>query len=340
MKRVTSFDVAKQAGVSRSVVSAVLNGTPGIGVSEEKRRAVLKAIEELGYVVDVQAQGMRTGRSRCIAAYGDLSNRLFSQMLQGLQLVCNEQGYYVLLCGAGAGFQDRSALIDLYLQRRIDGIVTKDVTGYSDPEWEKLVREKNIPFVSVEGFPESGGIVSVQMDYGRSIRIALDYIRSRTPLPPAYIEIYEGAEHRPNWGDRHRTLAYKQWMEEKGLEPRVVLKKLAPWPEDHAWWTELLRADGGAACYLTNWSRGSVLLYRAANELGLRIGRDVLVMAADNTERVNAQLVPSLSAVEVPYKEMGEAAARRLIAAIEGAGEPDERSGLWLEARLEPRESL
>lgn len=339
-KRVTSFDVAKRAGVSRSVVSAVLNNTPGIGVSEEKRRAVLQAIEELNYVVDVQARGMRTGQSRCIAAYGDLSNPFFSQMLQGLQKVCNEQGYFVLLCGSGAGFNDRTALIDLYMQRRIDGIVTKDSTGFTDPDWEERIGEGRIPYVSVEGFPDQTGIASVLMDYSRSIRTALDYAWKQTKQPPVYVEIYEGAEHRPNWGDRHRTKAYREWMETQGLKPRVVLKRFEAWPADKSWWLELLQAEPGPGCFLTNWSRGAVQLYRAANELGLRIGQELHIMAADNTERINAHLVPSLSAVEVPYTEMGQAAAQRLIEYIEGARPPEDTADIWLEARLMARESM
>lgn len=341
-KRVTSFDVAKRAGVSRSVVSAVLNHTPGIGVSEEKRRAVLAAIEELNYVVDMQAQGMRTGKSRCIAAYGDLSNLLFTQMLQGLQRACNELGYVLLLLGADAAAGSRDALIEMYLQRRIDGIVTKDTTGYADPVWQERIVGSGIPYVSVEGFPESEEITSVLMDYPRSVDAALDYIQSKGAGPPVYIEVYEGGTHRPNWGDRQRTLTYRQWMKRHGLTPRTELRSVDPWPEDKDWWNALVATEtaAGEACFLTNWSRGAVRLYRAAHELRLDVGRELRVMALDNTERLNAHLIPSLTAIEVPYAEMGEAAGRRLIAMIEGESGAAARGDMWVEARLMARESL
>ena len=70
MARITSEDVAKHAGVSRSVVSAVINGTKGIRVGKEKREAVLKAIDELNYRVDVQARGLKLGHTNCIAVSG------------------------------------------------------------------------------------------------------------------------------------------------------------------------------------------------------------------------------------------------------------------------------
>ncbi|CAG7614173.1 Ribose operon repressor [Paenibacillus solanacearum] len=340
MKRVTSFDVARRAGVSRSVVSAVLNHTPGIGVSEEKRRAVLKAIEELGYAVDVQAKGMRTGRSQCIAAYGDLQNPLFAQMLQGLQKVCGERGFYVLLCSAGAGGDSRDRLFELFQQRRIDGIVTKDTTGYCDEEWKREVLRLGIPYVSVEGYPENGEIASVQMDYAESIRMALGYAWTRTGLPPVYVEIYSRAEYTPNWGDRCRVQAYGDWMKERGLEPRLIRRKWKEWPQDRTWWLDLLRHDSHPKSMITNWSRASVAVYRAAYELRLRIGEDVRIMAADNTEQLNEGLVPSLSAVEVPYAEMGEAAGRRIIEYIEGARSLDDTERIWLPAKLMRRESM
>ncbi|CAG7633539.1 Ribose operon repressor [Paenibacillus allorhizosphaerae] len=340
MKRVTSFDVAKKAGVSRSVVSAVLNHTPGIGVSEEKRRAVLKAIEELGYAVDVHAKGMRTGRSQCIAAYGNLQNRFFAQMLQGLQKVCGERGFYVLLCSAGAGVGSRDRLFELFQQRRIDGIVTKDTTGYGDEEWKREVLRLGIPYVSVEGYPESVEIASVQMDYAESIRMALDYAWARTGLPPAYVEIYNRAEYAPNWGDRHRVQAYNEWMEARGLEPRLIRRQWKEWPQDRAWWLDLLRHEAHPVSMITNWSRASVAVYRAAYELKLYIGKDVYVMAADNTEQLNEGLVPSLSAVEVPYAEMGEAAGRRIIEYIEGTRNLVDTERIWLPAKLMRRESM
>ncbi|WP_248927646.1 LacI family DNA-binding transcriptional regulator [Paenibacillus hamazuiensis] len=335
-KRVTSFDVAKRAGVSRSIVSAVLNGTPGIGVSEEKRRAVLQAIEELNYKVDAQAKAMRTGRSGCIGAYGDLSNPLFAQMLEGLQEACEEAGYHVLLCGV----KDRSKLIGLYMQRRIDGIVTKDPTGFSDEEWERELADHKVPFVSVEGFPEAPGIASVLMDYRQSVHMALDYLQSRTLAPPVYVAIYTGASPAPNWGDRERLRAYREWTEARGFEARIEWRRDRPWPEAADEWVRWLEAQPKPAAVLANWSRGAVSVYRAAYKLGWRIGEDVRVMAADNTESVNDHLVPALTAVEVPYREMGRAAAARVIDYIEAKRPLEDKEKLWVPARLVPRESV
>src|SRR5260370_27424831 len=62
-KPLTSVDVARKAGVSRTAVSYVLNGIQNTHVSEETRSKVLQAAQELGYHMHSSAQSLRKGRS-------------------------------------------------------------------------------------------------------------------------------------------------------------------------------------------------------------------------------------------------------------------------------------
>ena len=63
MGGVTSADVARESGVSRTTVSYVLNGTAGTSISEATRRRVLEAAERLGYAPSAAARTLRSGRS-------------------------------------------------------------------------------------------------------------------------------------------------------------------------------------------------------------------------------------------------------------------------------------
>jgi LacI family transcriptional regulator len=339
-KRVTSQDVANRAGVSRSVVSAILNGTQGIRVSEEKRQAVLQAIDELGYRVDVQARAMRTGKSRCIGAYGNLDNALFLQVLQGAQRVCTEKGYQLLLYGRSGAPGEREGLLDLYRERRIDGLITKDKTGYDDEIWAGMVHAAGLPFVSVEGFPEREDLQSVLMDYRESILRALDYMWSRTGLPPVYAVIYHSHPDELNWGDLKRLQAYKDWMEIKGLQPEIICLQFDAGCGDSADALRFLENRKRPVSVLSSWFSGCSMLYRAAYRAGWRIGQDLHVMSADNTMQAAGVLVPSLTAVEVPYVEMGAAAADRVISVIEGDIPDQGSTKIWIPARMILRESV
>ncbi|SFA83758.1 LacI family DNA-binding transcriptional regulator [Cellulomonas marina] len=63
MAVVTSADVARASGVSRTTVSYVLNGTPGTTISAATRARVLEAAERLGYAPSAAARTLRRGRS-------------------------------------------------------------------------------------------------------------------------------------------------------------------------------------------------------------------------------------------------------------------------------------
>lgn len=311
-KRTTSFDVAKAAGVSRSLVSAVINGTPGIGVGPETRAKVLKAIKELNYQVDAQARAMKTGLSRCVAAFGDMKNPLFLQLLEGMQKACAERGYHVLISGQSEDDRDRLNMLDLYRQRRIDGIVTLDVTEYESASWIERVRESGVPYVSVEGYAKTEGVASVLADYRDSIRQALDFLGGTADRYPVYLEAYEDRPGR-NWAERDRSAEYEAWCAARGWKPVVHRFRV----QDEAWLGRYLEeavADGrGLPPILINWSVGAVPLYRAAWERGIRIGEELVLMAGDNTRRSNAYMTPSLASVVIPYAEMGEEAVRLLL---------------------------
>jgi DNA-binding LacI/PurR family transcriptional regulator len=62
-KRVTSADVARAAGVSRTTVSFVLNNKPGFTIGEETRSRVLAAADRLGYRPHASARRLAAGRS-------------------------------------------------------------------------------------------------------------------------------------------------------------------------------------------------------------------------------------------------------------------------------------
>ncbi|MCQ4085645.1 LacI family DNA-binding transcriptional regulator [Saccharibacillus sp. JS10] len=342
-KRTTSQDVAKRAGVSRSVVSAVLNGTPGIGVSQQTRDKVLAAIQELDYHVDSRARGMKTGRSMTLAAFGDTSHPLFMRMLEGMQRASEQEGYHLLLSSPSRGpaGESREELLELYQQRRIDGIVTLDDTSYADTDWAAKVKNSGAAYVSVEGYAEDERVHSVHANYRESIQAALEYLWnpvSFTHTAPEYAEVFSlSHEGIVNWAEQQRRLGYEEWCSEKGLTPNISRHKQEEGKVDWHEWCQDRIAQQSAAPVLVNWSSAVPNLQRAAHSFGLRLGQDLLVMAADNTIQGDVLSVPTLSCVEIPYIEMGEAAVRQVLKQVR---EPEiAPSKVWLPAILKPGES-
>ncbi|MGV9264067.1 LacI family DNA-binding transcriptional regulator [Kitasatospora sp. NPDC003701] len=107
----TSADVARLAGVSRATVSFVLNDTPGGRVSEQTRRKVRAAAEELGYVPHAGARSLRAGRSAIVLLVGHSwpIGPLFSSFYRELQQALQRHGYTGVLYGRSPATGDDPA---------------------------------------------------------------------------------------------------------------------------------------------------------------------------------------------------------------------------------------
>jgi len=114
--------VAERAGVSKSLVSLVLQGSPR--VSDTKRQAVLHAIEELGYRPNAAARSLVARRTHTVGVLlNDMRNPWFVEVLDGLNSLLQAHGLRMLMAD---GRLDRRAGQDFartFQELRVDGLV-------------------------------------------------------------------------------------------------------------------------------------------------------------------------------------------------------------------------
>jgi DNA-binding LacI/PurR family transcriptional regulator len=109
----TIRDVAERAGVSKSLVSLVLRGSPS--VSDAKREAVLKAIKELGYRPNAAARTLSERRTRVVGVImDDLRNPWYVDCLDGLTMVLGD---------ARLDRRSDQRLLHTFMDMRVDGLV-------------------------------------------------------------------------------------------------------------------------------------------------------------------------------------------------------------------------
>ncbi|HWQ12045.1 MAG TPA: LacI family DNA-binding transcriptional regulator, partial [Roseiflexaceae bacterium] len=165
-RRITSRDVARRAGVSRTTVSFVLNGVREAGISEETRRRVQAAAAELGYVPDASAQALASGRTGTIGlifSHADphpSASSVHFQIIEGLMEVVRQSGVRLLIDSVR-----QSEIGDSYLQlartKRIDGLILSDVRT-DDPALRDLVAD-GFPIVLLGCLPDAE-VCSVDFD--------------------------------------------------------------------------------------------------------------------------------------------------------------------------------
>lgn len=143
-KPATIYDVAARAGVSKSLVSLVLQRSPR--VSEQRRAAVLAAIQELDYRPSTAAVSLAGTRSRTIGVVlDDFRNQWFVDLLTGLRESLQDQGHRLVVADRFLNTGLDVSPVEGFLSMRVEGLV---IAGEPDPD---LVVPASTPVVVAGG---------------------------------------------------------------------------------------------------------------------------------------------------------------------------------------------
>ncbi len=137
-------EVAKRAGVSVATVSRVLSRS-AYPVSEDTRRKVMQAAQEINYAPNSLARSLRSQRSHLIAVLvGDNADPYFAEIMRGVEDVATEQGYLTILCNADRNPTKELHYLRLLCDYRADGVIFAG-SGLNEPGYperlEAVVRE-------------------------------------------------------------------------------------------------------------------------------------------------------------------------------------------------------
>lgn len=166
-------EIAKEAGVSRSTVSRVLNNQPY--VIAEKREAVLRAMKQLDYRPNQNAVHLSRGKTNVIGVMvPQINHPFFSQLIEGIGIACAEQNISMLIHQT---FNDRKQEQLSFTQLRhkqIDGLIIG--SSVSPPEALERVRRDG-PVVICEQREES--LAQVAVDHQSGVLAVLSHLVER-----------------------------------------------------------------------------------------------------------------------------------------------------------------
>ena len=124
---VTIRDVAQMAGVSASTVSRVLNGKGAI--SEETKKRIYDAMEQLKYVPNDFARSFANGSPRAVALVIDVtdpgaySNNFFNNTVFGIETAAHRRDYSLMITNGSRVSGGLNGVERLILGKKIDGVV-------------------------------------------------------------------------------------------------------------------------------------------------------------------------------------------------------------------------
>lgn len=309
----TLDDVARAAGVSKSVASRALTGDVRARVSESTRARVLAAAAELDYVPNARARALRQSRSGAIGLIvPDVNNAVFADMLVGVQEAIASHGTDVLLGQVDrppAGTQQLSRLVR---EGRVDGLLIQRREDFDDAVLAEVL-QSGIPAVTINSrLPDRVG--SVILDDHRGAAIATEHLIA---LGHSRIAFISGTQMHDT--ARRRKIGYLDTMSAAGSVPDPGWVVDAGWEADagaraleQLYREAGLGQRGGPTAVVVASVNAAVGALATALRLKLGVPEDLSIVGL-NTTWVSNTVYPAITTVRLPLRRLGQVAATMLM---------------------------
>ncbi|ACZ29920.1 transcriptional regulator, LacI family [Xylanimonas cellulosilytica DSM 15894] len=337
MARPRLQDVAERAGVSLATASRVLNGSsrqPG----PELVTRVRAAADDLGYVVNAQAQALARSRTGLVGlVVQDISDPYFSTIAAGAQVAARQHGFQLVLAST-----DRDPAVEL---EAVGALVAH--------------RADAIVVVGTRRGPEDSGLEDALDRYrasgGHAVLVGQPLGDVRTVQPPNAVGAAALAEALLGLGlrrfavlglaepwatPRERGAAFTRAVEAAGGSVETVTASAFSRDGGYdaaedvaALAASAARPAGERLCVFAVADVMAIGLIAGLRERGVAVPDDVLVAGFDDIPTLRDH-VPALTTVRVPLEEMGRRAVLTAVAELDGADDPGLDAPLEAEVAL------
>ena len=320
MRKVTLKDLAKELGVSTTLVSRVLNapkredGTPNCDISRETAERVLELAKRLDYQPSRIATGLRSGKRYLLGVITpDISNYAFSEAGRYIEELAHNDGYSVIFGSSAESPRRMEELLDIFAGHAVDGIIVTPCPG-SEDSLRKIVRQ-NIPLVLINrDIPGLEGVGRVSLDNIGSIRQVVDHLYAN-----GYRRIEMISENMDVLSLRDRENSYRETMTSYGLPSHIYLAETANLEQDVA---SFVRESVKKGTEVLITPRIMLSLYSLQTMMadGLRMPDDITLFCHDESPAFITHS-PTISYVSQCSDKVGTAAYQMLHSMMSG-GKP------------------
>jgi LacI family transcriptional regulator len=329
----TLSDVAKLAGVSKSTVSRVLNGSTKI--SEVTSRRVLRVVRKLHYEPNIIARSLSRKKTNTIGVIlEDILNPFFSEVAKGIETVLKQLDYWMLLTSSDFDYESEVKLTRMLIRYRVDGVLITPVKG--DSEAISMLKERSIPFFVMNCSIPDKDVSWIETDNLRGAYMATAYLldlghRRFMCIRDMSLE-----------GGRKRYEGFIKAIEERGLKisEQIVLGNAHSLIEGYELLEKFISENGTdclpSAIVAVN-DAVAIGCMESLLKHGVRVPQDVSIIGYDDINIAALTRVP-LTTIHQPKFRMGEIAATQLMKMIQGKDQGDV-SQLRVEPELIVRDS-
>jgi LacI family transcriptional regulator len=302
--------VAREAGVSASTVSRIINGT--VNVSAGLKQAVEAAIAKFDFRPNAAARGLALGKTLTIGVVAQaIDSPFYGEGLRGIEASLQQRGYIPLFMSGNWHEEDEDRCMRELIARGVDGIIV--FTGrLSDAKLKRYARD--VPIVVTGRRLRAKGVFSLQIDDQQGAALA---VRHLLELGHRRIAFITGSENHPDAIER--LAGYRRTLEDAGIGFDPQLVAVGDWHEEGGLRATLQLLDSKVQftalfCVNDQTAYGACLgLFRR----NLSVPRDVSVVGFDDLP-ASAYRVPPLTSVCQSIGELGEQSALAIMDLLAG----------------------
>ena len=316
-QRPTIADVAREAGVSKGLVSFALNDRPGVAAATRDR--ILRVADEIGWIPSVRARSLSTDRSFALGLVIARDPQIlsgdpfFPAFIGGVESALAPVEQALVLSMVGSEQAEMASYRKLAAHDRVDGVILTDLRR-DDPRIA-LVAELALPAVTLGHADVPAGIPAVLLDDTPGLRAVVAHLAGLGHTRFAHV----AGPSRMLHGER-RARSFAAALADLGLPPGRIVE------------TDFTAADGARATreLLETGERPTAIVYAndpmaiaglgIAQRMGLEVPRELPITGFDGSD-VGAYLHPALTTVTTAAGAWGRAAAELLLRVIDSPAE-------------------
>ncbi|MCX7889070.1 MAG: LacI family transcriptional regulator [Rhodobacteraceae bacterium] len=317
MGKPTLRTISEVTGLALTTISRALSEDPKIAPATRER--VARVAREVGYVPDRAAQRLRTGRTNVIAIVLSPHEEIIGfrgSLIAGLGEALEGTAFHISMIPYATGNSVMAPVAHIVRNRLADGLVFAG-TSPDDPR-ARYLSEAGFPFASHGRTGFGNGHAWCDYDNAAFARIAVERLAGRGRRRPFLIQ--PAAEYT---FATHMTTGFSEAAARAGiaalLDPAVTIR--TPADRINAFVTDLMASPGAPDAFICPGEVAAMAVLAALTDLGLRVGRDVDVIAKQ-TSPLFDQFRPRIDTIYEDLRAAGKVLGSLLLRRI--AGEPPE----------------
>lgn len=308
-------DVAKKTGYSITTISRAINGHPY--VSDKTKEKIFTAMRELNYYPNNIAQQLRGQGTKMIGVViSFITNPFFAYLVDAIERYLSDEGYQVVILQTLENSKKELKYIEMLQKKQLDGLIMANLEN-DKPEVVELI--KNGKIVLCNRYLGDEDLPIIQINEQQAAYEGTKYL-----IDTGYKKLAFCSGGVKNQHD-HRFIGFMQAVEEAGLtfDENLFFPKMLNIEDGENWLKQRLNQKKSLPdAVFTNGDEVAAGILSEALKNNLNIPADLALIGFDD-QPIAAVLNPALTTIHQPIKEIGEHAAKVLLAHLHNQELPE-----------------